>query len=171
MGVFGPKYPPPVQGVVSHAERFCELLSHAERFGLCDSVAARVFVYGRQSEIELVLELALADMAAGRVPVESAVASIAAYLEELHESASEALGLDGELDCCCDEVMLTEVSDAGEALTRIVRRPAATARSTSETWFDPVVILREVDTERAAGPPQEVRSAGASQVRKAPCGS
>ena len=50
MGVFGPKYPPPVQGVVSHAERFCELLSHAERFGLCDSVAARVFVYGRQSE-------------------------------------------------------------------------------------------------------------------------
>jgi hypothetical protein len=30
MSVFGPKVPAPLQGIIHHAERFCDLLSHRE---------------------------------------------------------------------------------------------------------------------------------------------
>ncbi len=100
---------------------------------------------GRPGEIEVVMALVLADWAEGRIPMVSAARSLKSYLDGLHASAQSELGLEPELDCCCDEAFLTELAD-GDAETRMVARaPSTPSRApTEDTWFDPGVILLEV---------------------------
>jgi hypothetical protein len=150
MGVFGPKYPPRLQEVVSHAERFCQQLSRWEEAGQGESAEAQAWLVGRTGEIELVLALALSDWNDKRVSIENAAQSMSTYLLELHAAARIVFGIEDELDCCCDEAFLTEVV-SGETVTRRVSR-GREARSTCDTWFDPGVVLRELqrDDEDAA---------------------
>jgi hypothetical protein len=168
MGVFGPKYPPRLQEVVSHAERFCQQLSRWEETGQGESAEAHAWLVGRSGEIELVLALALSDWKSERVSIEEAGQSMSTYLLELHaaarivfgvedeietvvlDSAHDGISLYGGFDCCCDEAFLTEVV-SGETITRVVTRGRAPP-SPCDTWFDPGVVLRELqrDDEDAA---------------------
>jgi hypothetical protein len=148
MGVFGPKYPPRLQEVVSHAERFCQQLSRLDSSGRFEPCAAsQAWLAGRLEEIEVVLGLTLSDWTRQRVSVERAARSMTAYLLELHTAACGALGVDDDLDCCSDEAFLTEVV-GGDSVTRLLVRRAAPSPSTQDTWFDPGGVLLEV---QAAG--------------------
>jgi hypothetical protein len=152
MGVFGPKYPPRLQEVVSHAERFCQEVSRWEEAGQGESAEAQAWLVGRTGEIELVLALALSDWNEKRVSIEESGQSMSTYLLELHAASSIVFGIEGELDCCCDEAFLTEVV-SGETVTRLVAR-GRVELSTHDTWFEPGVVLRELqrDDEDAASP-------------------
>jgi hypothetical protein len=143
MGVYGPaaQYPPRLQGVVTHAERFCALLGRWENFSAAGApAAAKAWVAGRSSEIALVLEHAVADERSGRRSEEDVRRRIADYLEDLHDGARGALGFEGELDCCCDEVFLTEVASL-EAPTRVAQRVGAPRGEGEDTWCDPARVL------------------------------
>jgi hypothetical protein len=138
MGVFGPKYPPRLQEVVSRAERFCQQLSRGEEAGQGESAEAHSWLVGRTGEIELVLALALSDWNEKRVSSEDATQSMSTYLLERHAASRTVFGVEDELDCCCDEAFLTEVV-SGETVTRLVPRGRA-SRSTCDLARDGHVL-------------------------------
>jgi hypothetical protein len=146
MGVFGPKYPPQLQRVINHAERFSELLAILEDKQARLSGSGRRWLIRRREEIELVLALVVRDLAADRISIREAARSAATYLDELHVGARRSLGLGSVLQCCAEDeavtVCLASKHDAVtlEAVTRIVLDRASPAEA-SETWFDPSALL------------------------------
>jgi len=90
MSVFSKPYPGKLQGVVKHAERFCALLNEAWTGG----DEARVWLFGRQEEVELVVRCLVEDWEDGRVDEEGAARSVGAYLRALH------IGARGERRVC-----------------------------------------------------------------------
>jgi hypothetical protein len=125
MNVFAKRYPARLQVVVKHAERFCSLLDQA---WCTDRHEARVWLVGRQEEVELVVTCLVSDWENGRVDEEGAVRSVGAYLRALHFGARGVLEAGDTFACCGDggeaaTVLLPQV-DLG-ALTRFVSAPSA----------------------------------------------
>jgi hypothetical protein len=153
MGVFGPKYPALLQEVVTHGERLCVLLARWESHRVPRPPLAEAWLRGRAQEVEVVFEMTLFDWAGERISVAAAAASLERYLGEVHAGAREHLGLDGELECCEDEVLLTTPADhEAETVLGGVTPAARPTVSSSDTWFDPGGILREVEGEGSADP-------------------
>ncbi len=61
MSVFGPKYPCPLQHVVTHGERLCELLARSESRGGARGQRGEAWLRGRSQEVEMVFEVTLFD--------------------------------------------------------------------------------------------------------------
>jgi hypothetical protein len=146
MSVFGPKYPPKLQALMNHAERFCELLARLEGRRPGRGEGARKWLMHRRQEIEVVLALVVSDLAADRIGLKEAIRSAASYLDDLHVGARSSLGLGAPLECCVEDEALT-VAPARrheavtvEALTRVVPKEAR-ASGACETWFDPSALL------------------------------
>ena len=144
MGLFGPKYPQPLQEVVSHAERFCEVIDRLEA-NTSRRGAARSWLTGRREEVEVVLELLVGDWARGRRSTQDAAGSMKCYLFELHAGVCALLGLSGQLACCEDDLFLTMRSDLEGG-----RGPAASpldspTESTADTGPDGCGLLREME--------------------------
>jgi hypothetical protein len=114
----------------------------------------------------LVLALALSDWNEKRVSSEDATQSMSTYLLERHAASRTVFGVEDELDCCCDEAFLTEVV-SGKTVTRLVPRGRA-SRSTCDAWFDPGVVLRELqlDDDDAASTPSVRAVVGEPGQRK-----
>jgi hypothetical protein len=148
MGVFGPKYPPQLQPVMNHAERFCELLARLEERQPKLRGSGRRWLIRRREEIELVFALLIGDLAADRISIREAARSAATYLDELHVGARRSLDLSPILPCCAEDEALTAClaskHDAVtlEAVTRIFADGASTPGA-AETWFDPSALLDE----------------------------
>jgi hypothetical protein len=188
MGVFGPKYPPKLQAVMNHAERFCELLARLEGGRPGRAEGARKWLMYRRQEIEVVLALVVSDLAADRIGLKEAIRSAASYLDDLHVGARSSLGLGAVLECCVEDEAVTvgparrHEAVTVEALTSVVPKGARATRA-CETWFDPSALLdvraeahARVDRERAwsgssetpvsavAGKPEEPESRSPSVV-------
>jgi hypothetical protein len=144
MSVFGPKYPYPLKEVVTHGERLCQLLARSESRTAPSRVPGDVWLGGRAQEVELVFEVTLFDWASGRMSMSEACRSLESYLGEVHAGACQHLGLSGVLECCENDVSLTAPSNAEvETVLASPRAPPAPI-SSSDTWFDPGAVLREV---------------------------
>jgi hypothetical protein len=141
MGVFGGKYPRPMQSVVDHGARFCGVLSELEQLDNACGRRSRQWLIGRPQEVEAVITLLVRDWATGRIGLQEARAKVAAYLDELHTAAERWLGPYGVLECCSDDEALTvNLAAKQEAVTRIaVDRPPT--KEGGETWFDPSALL------------------------------
>jgi hypothetical protein len=141
MTVFGPKYPRPLQEVVSHAERFSELLGRLARPSA--HADARTWLIGRAGEIVLAFELAVSDWERGRRSLEETAQSLDWYLLKLHAAARTHFGLRGELECCEDDLFLT--APAGpDAETRPLLPASEEEDAAQDTWFELGTVLREV---------------------------
>jgi len=161
MGVFGRKYPRPMQSVVDHAARFCAVLAELEQLDNARGQRPRRWLIGRPQEVEAVITLIVRDWAIGRMGLQEARAKVAAYLDELHTAAERCLGQSEVLECCSDDEALTvNLAAKLEAVTRIaVDRPLA--KDGGETWFDPSALLEF----RATPPPDAKPGAPARQQR------
>jgi hypothetical protein len=156
LGVFGPRYAPPLQAVVNHGERFSELLVEVGLRGVDDD-DARAWLTHRCEEIELVLWLIVSDWAEGRLGLEEAARAAAIYLDDLHAGAKRFLGLDPSLDCCRAEASPTIIEvDAHDALTRPVAE-AVFRSDPGETWVDPETLLEGLDMRGGDWPPTRHR--------------
>src|SRR5882672_204941 len=102
MGVFGPKYPPQLQAVVNHAERFCELLARLEHVCVSDRGREHEWLVGRRQEVEAVVVLIVGDWAAACLGLERATRELAAYLADVHAGAQN-LPLAPVLRCCAED--------------------------------------------------------------------
>jgi hypothetical protein len=153
MGVFGHKYPRPMQSVVDHAARFCAVLAELEQLDSARGRRSRQWLIGRPQEVEAVITLLVRDWAIGRIGFQEARAKVAAYLDELHTAAERWLGPYGALECCSDDEALTvNLAAKQEAVTRIaVDRPLA--KEGGETWFDPSALLEFRATPRSDAKP------------------
>jgi hypothetical protein len=155
MRVFGPKYPPQLQAVMNHAERFCELLAELERRRPTLAVRGRKWLVRRRGEIEAVLSLIVGDLAADRISIRGAARSVTSYLDELHAGAQQSLGLEGPFECCDEHEAVTAYfaskKDAVtvEAVTRFLGDKAQ-ARIANETWLVSSAVL---DAQADAGGP------------------
>lgn len=98
MSIFSEQYPPKLQDVVKHAERFCVLLGDVWVAG--DD--ARVWLVGRQEEVELVVRCLVEDWRAGIVDEAAAASSVGAYLRALHIAARGVLEAADAFACCSD---------------------------------------------------------------------
>jgi hypothetical protein len=151
MGVFGPKYPRPLQEVVTHAERFCDLLARLER-GAPRMERALAWLTGRAEEIALVYELGIGDWTARRRSLEHVALSLESYLADLHAEARALFFLQGVLECCEDDVFLTAPLSP-DAETRLVEPVRGEEGPPHDTWFELGAVVREVyGSEPALGP-------------------
>jgi hypothetical protein len=116
MSVFSKPYPGKLQGVVKHAERFCALLNEAWTGG----DEARVWLFGRQEEVELVVRCLVEDWEDGRVDEEGAARSVGAYLRALHIGARGVLEEGAAFACCGDGGAITLPPVDLRAVTRFV---------------------------------------------------
>jgi hypothetical protein len=98
VSIFSEQYPPKLQDVVKHAERFCVLLGDVWVAG--DD--ARVWLVGRQEEVELVVRCLVEDWRAGIVDEAAAASSVGAYLRALHIAARGVLEAADAFACCSD---------------------------------------------------------------------
>jgi hypothetical protein len=144
MGLFGPKYPQPLQQVVSHAERFCDVIDRLEA-NTSRHEAARSWLTGRREEVEVVLELLVGEWARGRRSTQDAAGSMKGYLFELHAGACALLGLRGHLACCEDDLFLTIRSDLERGRGPAGSPLASSPESTADTWPDRGGLLREME--------------------------
>jgi hypothetical protein len=143
-GVFGPRYAPPLQAVVNHAERFSELLAQVGFRGAEDD-RARAWLTHRREEIELVLALIVGDWAKSCIGLAEAARAAALYLDDLHAGARRCLGLGPALDCCSGESSPTVVAaDLHQAVTRPVVEKVFRS-DPGETWVDPRTLLEGLD--------------------------
>jgi hypothetical protein len=140
MTVFGPQYPPCLQAVVNHAERFCALMARFEVMGTASDALGRAWLVGRSEEVETMLECVVGDWQAGRLTSDAAAAAAAAYLQALHLGAHKRLALSPALECCEGEEAPTPMPLDEDALTRLLPL-AAPNRDAGETYFDPRAIL------------------------------
>ena len=147
MGVFGPRYPAPLQAVMNRAERFCALLSCGEGLYTPRDARARAWRTGRTEEISLVLALLAGDWESGRVGVGAATRAAAAYLDDLHAGARVLLGGARVFACCVENDARTVLAPAGDAVTRLLEGVAPAARPADETLFDPRGMLLDVFAE------------------------
>jgi hypothetical protein len=113
--VFSAQYPARLQGAVKHAERFCLLLGDAWRAG----EEGRIWLVGRQEEVELVVRLLIEDWMGG-LDAEAAASSVGAYLRALHFRAREVLEVGGAFACCGDGEAITVPPVDRDAVTRCV---------------------------------------------------
>ena len=121
MSVFAKRYPPKLQEVVKHAERFCVLLGQAWS---PDRDEARVWLVGREEEVELVVKCLVEDWELGHVDEEGAARSVGAYLRALHLGARGVLEAGDAFACCGDGGAITLPPIDRGALTRFVPSPA-----------------------------------------------
>src|ERR1700733_7123162 len=139
MGVFGPKYPDPLQAVINHAERLCTVLARLEE----RHVDPRLWLGARREEIGLVLRLRVRDWRAHRISLGFAARSISSYLDDLHAGAMSGLGLpaNAPLACCAEEGAPTvRLASAANTRERLVTQ-GKHAPNTGETWFDLNALL------------------------------
>jgi hypothetical protein len=101
MSVFGPRYPPTLQAVINHAERFAALVSKEEGRLRPFVSDARTWLIGRASEIETVVGGLVVDWRDSRRSEAATAASIASYLSTMHAAGREHLGLGVEAGPCC----------------------------------------------------------------------
>jgi hypothetical protein len=137
MSVFGPKYPPPLQGAILHAERFCELVADLEPRRRSRADEGRRWLVRRRREIATVLELVVNDWAAGRLGLEEASREVGLYLGDLHAGARRSLGLGPVLECCLLDDSLTAIPACTEE-TSVRLGQAAVA---NDTLFDPSTLV------------------------------
>jgi len=139
MSVFGPKYPPPLQAAMSHAERFCELVADLELRRRSRAEEGRRWLVRRRQEIVTVLELLVGDWAEGRIALEEASREIDKYLRELHAGVRRSLGLGPVLECCTPGDSVTVIpAGADETPVRVPLGPAVLG---NDTLFDPSALL------------------------------
>lgn len=172
MSVFGPKYPVPLQGIIHHAERFCDLLARGEGSAAISKAPGETWREDRIEEIEIVVGLVVGDWQAGRVSAEGAARTAALYLDDLHAGAQARLGVDRVLSCCEEDGALTTnvVADDAETCVLVVREPTARASASDDTLFDPRSILFEaLEQEREALAPSEAEERTAGVARKGGC--
>ncbi len=143
-GVFGPRYAPPLQAVVNHAERFSELLAQVGLRGAEDD-RTRAWLTHRREEFELVLALIVGDWADSRIGLAEAARAAALYLDDLHAGARRCLGLGPALGCCSGESSPTVIAaDVHRAITRPVVEKVFRS-DPGETWVDPGTLLEGLD--------------------------
>jgi hypothetical protein len=136
MSIFSGQYPPKLHDVVKHAERFCVLLGEVWAVG--DD--ARVWLVGRQEEVELVLRCLVEDWRAGVIDETAAASSVGAYLRALHIAARGVLKAGDAFVCCSDGGAVTLPPVDLGAETRCL--PA----------FPPMDAPRASDTIAVSGP-------------------
>jgi hypothetical protein len=163
MTVFGPQYPPGLQAVVNHAERFCALMARLEVEGIATHALGRAWLVGRTEEVETMLDCVVGDWRAGRLTSEAAEAAAAAYLQALHLGAHKRLALSPVLDCCEGEDAPTPLPLNEDALTRLLPL-AAPNRDAGETYFDPRAVLEFLTEEVPLQPPATAGPAVGSAV-------
>jgi hypothetical protein len=139
MSVFGPKYPPPLQGAIIHAERFCELVADLETRRRSRVDEGRRWLVRRRREIATVLELVVNDWAAGRLGLQEASREVGLYLGDLHAGARRSLGIGPVLDCCIVDESLTVVPARTEETS--IRIGLGTAAVANDTLFDPSTLV------------------------------
>jgi hypothetical protein len=139
MGVFGPKYPDPLQAAVNHAERLCAVLARLEG----RHPDPRLWLVGRREEIELVLRLRIRDWKARRISLGFAARSIVRYLDDLHAGATSSLGLaaNARLTCCADDEAPTLPLAGGQNVPRQAGMRRTPPPHAAETWFDLSALL------------------------------
>jgi hypothetical protein len=98
VSVFSGLYPPKLHDVVKHAERFCILLGGVWAAG----EDARVWLVGREEEVELVVACLVEDWRAEVLDEAAAASSVGAYLRALHIAAREVLEAADAFACCGD---------------------------------------------------------------------
>ena len=137
MSVFGPKYPPPLQATISHAERFCELVADLQQHRRPRADEGRRWLVRRSQEIVTVLALMVEDWSEGRLGLEDATREIAQYLADLHAGARRSLTLGPVLECCLLEDSVTVVADSSDdSPMRMLLRTGA-----NDTLFDPSALV------------------------------
>ena len=139
MSVFGPKYPPPLQAAMSHAERFCELVADLELRRRSRAEEGRRWLVRRRQEIVTVLGLLVGDWAEGRIALEEASREIDKYLGDLHAGARRSLGLGPVLECCTLGDSVTVIPQGAEETPIGVHLGPATVGN--DTLFDPSALL------------------------------
>jgi hypothetical protein len=139
MSVFGPKYPPPLQAAILHAERFCDLVADLEQRRNSRADEGRRWLVRRRREIATVLELVVTDWDAGRLGLEEASREVGLYLGDLHAGARRSLGLGPVLECCLLDDSLTVIPACTEETSIYIGLgPAAVA---NDTLFDPSTLV------------------------------
>jgi hypothetical protein len=96
VSIFLGQYPPKLHEVVKHAERFCLLLGEV---GSAEG-GARVWLLGRQEEVELVVICLVQDWKSGLVDERATTRSVGAYLRALHIAARGVLEAADAFACC-----------------------------------------------------------------------
>jgi hypothetical protein len=176
MSVFGPKVPAPLQGIIHHAERLCDLLARREGIAAASKAPGETWREGRIEEIEIVVGLVVGDWQAGRVSAEGAARTAASYLDDLHAGAQARLGVDRVLSCCEEDGARTTlvVDDDAETRVLVVRGTTADASAADDTPFHPGSILFDaLEQERedlAPSEASEVEEHTAGVARKGGCG-
>jgi hypothetical protein len=88
-----------VQPVVSHAERLAALLFAHELTPPTGDSSASMWLTGRAAEVERYVESVVEDWASGAATEPAVVATLGAYLDELHAGLRLHLHLDSP-SCC-----------------------------------------------------------------------
>ncbi len=145
MSVFARQYPAKLQAVVKHAERFCMLLDEG---WAVDRDEARVWLVGRQEEIDLVVACFVEDWEKGRVDEDSAARSVGAYLRALHLSGRGVLEAGDAFACCSDGGAITLAPIDLAAMTRFVplaevRRVETSLASDTIAMSEPAALVAE----------------------------
>ncbi len=145
MSVFAKQYPAKLQAVVKHAERFCMLLGEA---WTVDRDEARVWLVGRQEEIEVVVSCLVEDWEKALVDEDGATRSVGAYLRALHLSGRGVLEAGDAFACCSDGGAITLAPIDLAAMTRFVpladvRRVEAPLASDTLAMPEPAALVAE----------------------------
>jgi hypothetical protein len=146
MSVYAKQYPSKLQGVVKHAERFAVLLAAA----WTDREEGKVWLLGRQDEVELVVRTLVEDWEAGRVDEDGAASAVGAYLRAMHFGARRVLEAGDTFACCDDGGAITLPPVDRDAVTRLVSLPVLSSLGLREAPLasdtvavDPEVLLAE----------------------------
>jgi hypothetical protein len=143
MSTFGPRYPPPLQQAINHAELFAEYLANAEAREHLSDDRAVAWITGRAEELEAVITCLVDDWRQGRLSLEAVAHSVSAYVRAMHDGAEVYLGVGPEFDCCSADVAVTvPLTPYQEAVTVHVEPSAQ--KTTNDTLVDPSALLAEL---------------------------
>jgi hypothetical protein len=105
VSVFGPFYPPALQGAVNHAERLSELLA-AHELAPPTERWAKVWTTGRADEVLRFAEHVVGLWQGGQLAEGGAAAMLEGYIEVVHEGIAAHLGCAAP-SCCAAEAAET----------------------------------------------------------------
>lgn len=159
--VFGPQYPPNIQTLVNHAERFCELLARIEVVHPPRTSIGRAWLSGRTEEIETLLTCLVGDWNAQKIGADALTNAVTAYLNALHSGAQRCLELGSAPDCCDADLFPTLLKGAEDALT-LFYAPRAQPDG-GETLFD-LGHLLDSPLDEAITPLREAPLASPSSI-------
>jgi hypothetical protein len=140
MSVFGPQYPPELQAMVNHAERFAALLTEQEIRRLPSDEDGRAWVTGRGEEVEMAVGFIVADWRAGQLTDGGAASAVSSYLRAMHAEAEQHLSLGLVPECCVGDAAVTAPHTPYDQAT--VPGSTSTA-SPGDTLVDPAAVLAD----------------------------